>query len=106
MTSVSITFEDRSWRGFHHHLALAATADLFVLLVFLRAKKNFLPHVEEALRRIRPFSIRSRGFCPFCNHLFHIKPPSESLNEVILEQIPKEISEMVTRGLWQGAETG
>ena len=38
-------FEGRSWRGFHHHLALAATAYLFVLLVFLRAKKNFLPHV-------------------------------------------------------------
>ena len=38
-------FEGRSWRGFHHHLALAATAYLFVLLVFLRAKKNFFPHV-------------------------------------------------------------
>lgn len=32
-------FEGRSWRGFHHHLSLAATAYLFVLLVFLRAKK-------------------------------------------------------------------
>jgi len=38
-------FEGRSWRGFHHHLALAAAAYLFILLVFLRAKKNFLPHV-------------------------------------------------------------
>lgn len=38
-------FEGRSWQGFHHHLALAATAYLFILLVFLRAKKNFLPLV-------------------------------------------------------------
>lgn len=38
-------FEGRSWRGFHHHLALAAVAYLFILLVFLRAKKNFFPHV-------------------------------------------------------------
>jgi len=38
-------FEGRSWRGFHHHMALAATAYLFILLVYLRAKKNFLPHV-------------------------------------------------------------
>jgi SRSO17 transposase len=38
-------FEGRSWRGFHHHLALAAAAYLFILLVYLRAKKNFFPHV-------------------------------------------------------------
>lgn len=38
-------FEGRSWRGFHHHLALTAIAYLFVLLIFLRAKKNFFPHV-------------------------------------------------------------
>jgi len=38
-------FEGRSWREFHHHLALAAAAYLFILLVFLRAKKNFFPHV-------------------------------------------------------------
>ena len=38
-------FEGRSWRGFHHHMALAATAYLFILLVYLRAKKNFIPHV-------------------------------------------------------------
>lgn len=38
-------FEGRSWQGFHHHLALAATAYLFILIVFLRAKKNFMPHV-------------------------------------------------------------
>ncbi|MEI9894135.1 MAG: hypothetical protein WDN28_09675 [Chthoniobacter sp.] len=38
-------FEGRSWRGFHHHLALAAVAYLFVLVIFLRAKKNFCPHV-------------------------------------------------------------
>jgi hypothetical protein len=34
-------FEGRSWRGFHHHLVLAVLAYLFVVEVFLRAKKNF-----------------------------------------------------------------
>jgi len=34
-------FEGRSWRGFHHHLILAVLAYLFVLFVYLRAKKNF-----------------------------------------------------------------
>jgi SRSO17 transposase len=34
-------FEGRSWRGFHHHLALSAVAYLFMLVVYLRAKKNF-----------------------------------------------------------------
>jgi SRSO17 transposase len=34
-------YEGRSWRGFHHHLALSALAYLFVLVVYLRAKKNF-----------------------------------------------------------------
>ena len=34
-------FEGRSWRGFHHHLVLAVLAYLFVVVVFLRAKKNF-----------------------------------------------------------------
>lgn len=58
-------FEGRSWQGFHHHLALAATAYLFILLVFLRAKKNFLPHVGggppkdpailDSLSRLLPF---------------------------------------------------
>jgi hypothetical protein len=30
-----------SWRGFHHHLVLAVLAYLFVVVVFLGAKKNF-----------------------------------------------------------------
>lgn len=34
-------FEGRFWRGFHHHLALSAVAYLFILAVYLRAKKNF-----------------------------------------------------------------
>jgi SRSO17 transposase len=34
-------YEGRSWRGFHHHLVLSALAYLFVLVVYLRAKKNF-----------------------------------------------------------------
>ena len=32
-------FEGRSWRGFHHHLALSAVAYLFILVIYLRAKK-------------------------------------------------------------------
>jgi SRSO17 transposase len=34
-------FEGRSWRGFHHHLVMAVLAYLFVVVVYLRAKKNF-----------------------------------------------------------------
>lgn len=34
-------FEGRSWRGFHHHLAMAVLAYVFVATIFLRAKKNF-----------------------------------------------------------------
>jgi SRSO17 transposase len=34
-------YEGRSWRGFHHHLALSAVAYLFMLVIYLRAKKNF-----------------------------------------------------------------
>jgi len=33
-------FEGRSWRGFHHHLVMAVLAYLFVVVVFLDAKKN------------------------------------------------------------------
>jgi SRSO17 transposase len=38
-------YEGRSWRGFHHHLVMAAVAYLFVVVDYLRAKKNFCPHV-------------------------------------------------------------
>jgi SRSO17 transposase len=34
-------FEGRSWQGFHHHLVMAVLAYLFVVVVFLSAKKNF-----------------------------------------------------------------
>ncbi len=34
-------FEGRSWRGFHHHLVLSAVAYLFILVQYLRTKKNF-----------------------------------------------------------------
>ena len=34
-------FEGRSWQGFHHHLVMAVLAYLFVMVVFLDAKKNF-----------------------------------------------------------------
>lgn len=33
-------YEGRSWRGFHHHLVLAAVAYLFVTVIYLRSKKN------------------------------------------------------------------
>ena len=33
-------YEGRSWRGFHHHRVLAAVAYLFVLVIYLRSKKN------------------------------------------------------------------
>jgi SRSO17 transposase len=42
-------YEGRSWRGFHHHHALVAAAYLFVLSVYLRAKKNFWPDVGDDL---------------------------------------------------------
>lgn len=38
-------YEGRSWRGFHHHLALSALAYLFILTCWLRSKKNFSSHV-------------------------------------------------------------
>ena len=44
-------YEGRSWRGFHHYLALAAVAYLFVLVIYLRAKKNFWPYVGSGLAR-------------------------------------------------------
>ncbi|MCC6362206.1 MAG: IS701 family transposase [Bryobacterales bacterium] len=33
-------FEGRSWRGFHHHLVLSAVAYLFILVQYVRTKKN------------------------------------------------------------------
>jgi SRSO17 transposase len=44
-------YEGRSWRGFHHHLVMSAVAYLFVVLDYLRAKKNFWPHVGTGLAR-------------------------------------------------------
>jgi SRSO17 transposase len=38
-------YEGRNWRGFHHHLVMSAVAYLFVVVDYLRAKKNFWPHV-------------------------------------------------------------
>ena len=38
-------YEGRSWRGFHHHLTMAAIAYLFVVVDYLRSKKNFRPDV-------------------------------------------------------------
>jgi SRSO17 transposase len=40
-------YEGRSWRGFHHHLVMSAIAYLFILTVYLSAKKNFWAHVGE-----------------------------------------------------------
>jgi hypothetical protein len=44
-------YEGRSWRGFHHHLALAAVAYLFVLVIYLRSKRNFWCYVGEGIAR-------------------------------------------------------
>jgi SRSO17 transposase len=44
-------YEGRSWRGFHHHLVMSAIAYLFVVLDYLRAKKNFWPHVGTGTAR-------------------------------------------------------
>ena len=44
-------YEGRSWRGFHHHLTMSAVAYLFVVVDYLRAKKNFRPDVGTGLAR-------------------------------------------------------
>jgi len=44
-------YEGRSWPGFHHHLALAAVAYLFVLVIYLRSKKNFWCYVGVGIAR-------------------------------------------------------
>ena len=44
-------YEGRSWRGFHHHLVLAAVACLFVTVIYLRAKKNFWCYVGTGVAR-------------------------------------------------------
>jgi len=41
-------FEGRSWRGFHHHLVLAAVAYIFVLLAQLESKKKFWVYVGSS----------------------------------------------------------
>jgi SRSO17 transposase len=40
-------YEGRSWRGFHHHLVLAALAYLFILTVYLASKKKFWAELGE-----------------------------------------------------------
>lgn len=40
-------YEGRSWQGFHHHLALAAVAYLFVMVIYLGSKKNFWCYVGK-----------------------------------------------------------
>jgi SRSO17 transposase len=44
-------YEGRSWRGFHHHLVLAAVAYLFVLVIYLRSKKNSWCYVGTGVAR-------------------------------------------------------
>ena len=44
-------YEGRSWLGFHHHLALAAVAYLFVMVVYLGSKKNFWCYVGKGFAR-------------------------------------------------------
>jgi SRSO17 transposase len=40
-------YEGRFWRGFHHHLVMSAIAYLFILTIYLEAKKNFWSDVGE-----------------------------------------------------------
>jgi hypothetical protein len=63
-------FEGRSWRGFHHHLALSAVAYLFILVVYLRAKKTSGVTWETVFKTIRPWLVRSTGFCHCCGSKF------------------------------------
>lgn len=44
-------YEGRSWQGFHHHLVLAAVAYLFVMVIYLGAKKNFWCYVGKGFAR-------------------------------------------------------
>jgi SRSO17 transposase len=44
-------YEGRFWRGFHHHLVMAAVAYLFVLVIYLSAKKNFWCYVGKGVAR-------------------------------------------------------
>jgi SRSO17 transposase len=44
-------YEGRSWLGFHHHLVLAAVAYLFVMVIYLRSKKNFWSYVGTGAAR-------------------------------------------------------
>lgn len=44
-------YEGRSWRGFHHHLVLAAVAYLFVTVIYLRSKKNSWCYVGTGAAR-------------------------------------------------------
>jgi len=63
-------FEGRSWRGFHHHLVLAVLAYLFVVVVFLDAKKTPGVMWEQVLRRMRPWLLKLVGFCYCCGRKF------------------------------------
>jgi SRSO17 transposase len=38
-------YQGRSWKGFHHHLVLAAAAYLFVLMIEVRRRRGFWPEL-------------------------------------------------------------
>jgi len=63
-------FEGRSWRGFHHHLVMAVLAYLFVVVVFLRAKKTSGVTWEQTLNQMRPWLVKLIGFCSCCGRIF------------------------------------
>jgi hypothetical protein len=63
-------FEGRSWRGFHHHGVLAVLAYLFVVVVFLDAKKTPGVTWEQVLRRMGPLLLKLIGFCYCCGRKF------------------------------------
>jgi SRSO17 transposase len=52
-------YEGRSWRGFHHHLTMSSVAYLFVVVDYLRAKKNFCPDVGAG---VAPDTTVARAF--------------------------------------------
>jgi SRSO17 transposase len=76
-------YEGRSWLGFHHRLALAAVAYLFVLVIYLRSRKTSGATWEKVLHALQPWLVRLVGRCPCCKTRF----PHHSLtshNKVVL----------------------
>jgi len=61
-------YEGRSWRGFHHHLVLAAVAYLFVTVIYLHAKKNFWCYVGTSVARDAAVAGAAARLLPLLRH--------------------------------------